>query len=87
MNSERTYCFMWSKENSGWFMVSWEVWMLWFESSKELSILSFSIRIFCKESNLRKGRLVSGFTETGVIGTGISTLSLDGRNVDWRVSG
>lgn len=33
-----TYCFMWSKENSGWFMVSCEVWMLWLESSNELSI-------------------------------------------------
>lgn len=34
-----TYCFMWSKENSGWFIVSLEVWMLWFESSNVLSIL------------------------------------------------
>ena len=34
---------MWSKENSGWFMVSCEVWMLWFESSNELSILFVSM--------------------------------------------
>jgi hypothetical protein len=41
-NTSETYCFMWSNENSGWFMVSCEVWMLWFESSNELSILMIS---------------------------------------------
>jgi hypothetical protein len=60
--------------------------MLWFESSNELSILSFSIRIFSDESNLRKRRLVSGLAETGVIGTSISTLSFDRGNVDYKIS-
>ena len=36
--------------------------------------------------DLRKGRLVAGFTETGVVGTSVSTLSLDSGNVNYRVS-
>lgn len=34
-----THSRMWVNENSGWFIVSSEVWMLWFESSNVLSML------------------------------------------------
>ena len=36
--------------------------------------------------DLRKGRLVAGFTETGMIGTSISTLGLDCGDIDYSVS-
>jgi len=67
-------------------MVSCEVWMLWFESSNELSILYISVNhLEACSWDLREGRLVAGFSETGVIGTSVSTLSLDRGDVNYSV--
>jgi hypothetical protein len=41
----RTYSRMWVNENSGWFIVSSEVWMLWFESSNVLSMLRSALAL------------------------------------------
>lgn len=45
---------MWVKENSGWSVVSWVEWILWFEFSKVLSILARSVqpvsRLICQKT-------------------------------------
>ena len=77
---------MWSKENSGWFIVSWEVWILWFEFSNVLSILDRQLGVLLAETgigcSLREGRLVTSFAETGMVGTCVPALGLDGGDVN-----